>query len=92
VHTVCLFGELDIATADGVEEELSRVEQTDAPEIVIDLSGLTVLDSSGVRLLLNAQARAQRFGSDRLTLRRGPEQVQRVLELSGVDEMLPFDD
>jgi len=92
VHTLCLFGELDIATADGVEEELSRVEETDAPEIIIDLSGLTVLDSSGVRLLLNAQARAQRFGESRLSLRRGPEQVQRVLEISGVEEMLPFDD
>jgi len=92
VHTLCLFGELDIATAEGVEEELSRVEETDAPEIVIDLSGLTVLDSSGVRLLLNAQARAQRFGSGRLSLRRGSEGVQRVLELSGVEEMLPFDD
>jgi anti-anti-sigma factor len=92
VHTLSLFGELDIATAEGVDEELARVEETDAPEIVIDLSGLTVLDSSGVRLLLNAQARAQRFGSERLTLRRGPENVQRVLELSGVEEMLPFDD
>ena len=92
VHTVSLFGELDIVTAEGVDEELARVEETDAPEIVIDLAGLTVLDSSGVRLLLNAQARAQRFGSERLKLRRGPESVQRVLELSGVDEMLSFDD
>ncbi len=92
IHTVCLFGELDIATAEGVEDELSRVEESDPPSIVIDLSGLTVLDSSGVRLLLNAQARAQRFGENRLKLRRGPEQVQRVLELSGVDELLSFDD
>ena len=91
VHTVALTGELDLATADEVDKELARVEATDAESIVLDLSGLTFMDSTGVRLVVNAHTRS-RADADRLTLRRGQAAVQRVMELSGVDVLLPFDD
>lgn len=91
VHTVCLFGELDLATADAVADEIGRVQATDAPSIVIDLSGLTFMDSTGVRLMLNANARS-RADANRLTMLRGGVAVQRVLELCGVDRLLPFAD
>ncbi len=91
VHTISLVGELDLATAEGAEAELERVEATDARAIVLDLSGLTFMDSTGVRLLVTAHARS-RADSDRLTLLRGQAAVQRVLQLSGVDVLLPFAD
>ncbi len=91
VHTLRLSGELDIATADRVEQELRTVEATDAGQIVLDLSGLTFMDSTGVRLVLSAHARAQ-ADSNRLSLVRGSPAVQRVFELSGVDGTLPFAD
>lgn len=90
-HTICLFGELDLATADDVQAELERVESTDAEEIVLDLSGLKFMDSTGVRLIVNAHARARADGI-RLTLLRGRPAVQRVMELSGIDVLLPFTD
>ncbi len=58
---------------------------------MLDLSGLTFMDSNGVRLLIQAHARS-RAETGRLTLRRGPAVVQRVMELSGVDVLLPFAD
>lgn len=88
---IALSGELDLATADGVDAELERAEASDAASIVLDLSGLTFMDSTGVRLLIQAHARSRAHG-DRLTLRRGPAAVQRVMELSGVDVLLPFAD
>ena len=91
VHTVALTGELDLATAGEVDKELARVEATDAESIVLDLSGLTFMDSTGVRLVVTAHARS-RADANRLTLRRGQAAVQRVMELSGVDVLLPFDD
>ena len=91
VIAIALSGELDLATADGVDAELVRAEATDAASIVLDLSGLTFMDSTGVRLLIQAHARS-RANEDRLTLRRGPAAVQRVMELSGVDVLLPFAD
>lgn len=91
VHSICLFGELDLATAEAVERELERVEATDTAAIIVDLSGLEFMDSSGVRLMLIANARS-RADANRLTLLRGPAAVQRVLELSGVERLLPFAD
>jgi anti-anti-sigma factor len=91
VHTISVRGELDVANADDVERELVRVEGTDARSIVLDLSGLTFIDSTGIRLLVSAHARS-RAGSDRLTLLRGPRFVQRVLELTGILNLLPFAD
>jgi len=91
VHSICLFGELDLATGEAVERELERVEATDTAAIIVDLSGLEFMDSSGVRLMLIANARS-RADANRLTLLRGPAAVQRVLELSGVERLLPFAD
>jgi anti-sigma B factor antagonist len=91
VHVIALFGELDLAAADSVEQELRRVEATDAGSIVVDLSGLTFMDSTGARLLWQADARS-RADANRLRLRRGPRIVQRVFEISGVADLLPFTD
>lgn len=91
VHTVALTGELDLATAGDVDRVLEQVEATDAESIVLDLSGLTFMDSTGVRLVVTAHGRS-RADANRLTLRRGQAAVQRVMELSGVDVLLPFDD
>jgi len=91
VHTITLFGELDLATVDEVRHELEHAEASDVASIVLDLSGLTFMDSTGVRLLVEAHARS-RADSDRLVLIRGPVSVQRVLEITGVVDLLPFAD
>lgn len=91
VHRIRVTGELDIGTVDRVEAELARAEAGDARLIVLDLAGLTFMDSTGVRLVLEAHARS-RADSDRLRLRRGTPAVQRIFELSGVAETLPFAD
>ncbi len=91
VHTVHLAGELDLANGQDVEDELLRVEATDVPSIVIDLSELTFIDSTGIRLLVTADARARK-DSERLSILRGPPSVQRVFELCGVAAILPFAD
>lgn len=91
VHSICVSGELDLASAPRLELELATVEATDATLIVVDLSNLIYIDSTGVRLLLSAHARS-RTGSDRLTLLRASNGVQRVFELCGVADLLPFVD
>ncbi len=90
-HSIRLFGELDLATADTLEKELLRVEATDADPIIVDLSGLTFIDSTGARLLVYAAARA-RARSDRLALLRGGTAVQRVFQLTALEDKLPFAD
>jgi anti-sigma B factor antagonist len=88
---IAVTGELDIGTVEDVERALAQAESGDAARIVLDLSGLTFMDSTGVRLVLAAHARS-RADSNRLRLIRGGPSVQRVFELSGIADTLPFVD
>lgn len=87
-HVIELLGELDIAGAPRLEEELLSVEASDASSIVCDLRGLEFIDSTGIRLLLMASDRA----TGRFTLLRGPPQVHRVFELTDLVTRMPFVD
>lgn len=89
-HVVRPRGELDLATALPLETELRRVEATDAAAIVLDLTGIEFMDCSGIRILVEADRRSRRDG-DRLRLVPGVGQVDRVIRLTGVDAILPFD-
>ncbi len=82
-----LRGELDLATAPQVEEALAGAEG-DAPGlIVLDLSKLSFLDSSGLRTIVAADARARDVGR-RLAVVKGPEAVQRVFTITGLEDRL----
>jgi anti-sigma B factor antagonist len=86
-----LRGELDLTSAASFERELRASEEEPANRLVIDLSGLEFMDSTGLRALLLARERAQ-AQSRPLMLRRGSRQVQRVLELTKTLEAFEFED
>lgn len=88
---VMLHGELDLARAEEVEAQLTRVERGRPARLVVDLRGLTFLDSSGLRVIVMTGARSRRDGFP-LTVVRGPEQVHHVFEITGMDRELPMVD
>jgi anti-anti-sigma factor len=88
-HHIAPVGELDIATGPTLERELRRVEATDVDRIELDLAAVTFIDSAGIRVLTDADARTRADGG-RLQITRGPRGVQRVLELVGADHTLPL--
>jgi anti-anti-sigma factor len=90
-HVIRLAGDLELTTADAFEHELRRVELTWAQIIAIDLGRLTFIDSTGMRLLLQAEHRSSR-GTNRLVLTRGTEAVQRIFEICDLTNRLPFID
>jgi anti-sigma B factor antagonist len=79
VH-VALVGELDLSTVAKVQEELRRVEASSPPTLVVDLSKLSFLDSTGLRCIVTADERARSEGR-RIVIVRGPEAVQRVFAI-----------
>lgn len=85
------FGELDLATAPELQLMIERAESTDAREIVLDLSGLEFIDSTGIAVLIEA-ARRSNSGQDRLRMLRGTGQVEQVLRLCRLHDRLPFAD
>jgi anti-sigma B factor antagonist len=88
---LALRGELDLTSAPIFERELRAAGSAHPRHLVIDLSGLEFMDSTGLRALLLARERAQADGHE-LTLRRGPRQVQRVLELTKTVDAFVFED
>jgi anti-anti-sigma factor len=88
---VVLTGELDLSTVDKVEQELARVEGEGPPVVALDLSRLTFLDSSGLRVIVSADQRARRE-SRRFVVVRGPDTVQRVFSITHLDEQLELVD
>ena len=85
-HVVCvgLSGELDVSRALLLEQELRAAEARDPEAIVIDLSELDFVDSSGLARLMAARRRADRCGW-RLLVIQGGEPVRRLLQLSALD-------
>jgi anti-sigma B factor antagonist len=86
-----LSGELDLAGAVALEQELARLEAEAADPVVIDLGGVDFMDSSGLRVIAVASQRAQEL-SRRLALVPGTEQVMRVFEITRMRERLDFVD
>jgi anti-anti-sigma factor len=86
-----LQGELDLASAPQVEQELRKIEATTSDRILIDLRGPRFIDSTGISLMIQAQDSAHANGH-RLALRRGPNQVQQLFRLTGLLDHFAFED
>jgi anti-anti-sigma factor len=88
---VALAGELDLASSSRVTAEVDRVLGDPAGgTLVLDLSGLQFMDSSGLRCILRADAVAGAAGRP-LALVPGPPAVHRVFEMTGMHTRLPFE-
>jgi anti-sigma B factor antagonist len=76
-----LHGELDVATTAQLEEALAVAAGEHPRRLIVDLSGLEFMDSTGLRAVLAANENA-REGEHEFVLVQGPHQVQRLLELT----------
>jgi anti-anti-sigma factor len=86
---VALHGEVDISETDSIQQALASVEKDQPAVMVLDLRDLTFLDSTGLRLVLDADARARSEGR-RLALVPGPDVVHRVFQIALLDKRLEF--
>jgi anti-anti-sigma factor len=83
---VAVSGDLDISNAGALEAAVASLTSTRPPRIVFDLSELRFIDSAGIAVLLGAASRA-----DDVLLRRPSPAVRRVVELTGLAEVLPIE-
>jgi anti-anti-sigma factor len=86
---VAPVGELDIATVDKLQSEVSRLLATGFQRLVLDLRGVRFLDSTGLRLVLELDAAAA-ADSHELCVIRGSRVVHRIFEVTQVAERLHF--
>jgi anti-sigma B factor antagonist len=86
--TVAPTGELDIATVPRLADALAAAERP-YERLVLDLRGLSFIDSSGLRLVLMEVERAAGEGHA-VEVIPGDERVQRIFRLTGADRIVPF--
>jgi anti-anti-sigma factor len=89
--TLTLSGEIDLLSRPHLARAMDGLSDSDAELVLIDLRRVEFMDSTGLHVLVQAQQRAQDSGQ-RFALIRGGEQVQRLLDLTGVAELLTIVD
>ena len=87
VARVTLRGELDLDRAGALAEELSSLASRGATSVVVNVSGLNFIDSSGLRALLSAREQLDAAGVS-LRLTELSPAVDRVLEMTGTHSLL----
>jgi len=88
---VTLGGELDLSTAGAEVRELLDECADSACHVVLDMSGVTFIDSAGLGLLVRTHKRLRAVNRRLVTLNPHTN-VQRTLKLSGLDQILQIVD
>jgi anti-sigma B factor antagonist len=84
-------GELDLTSVKGFETKLREAIQASPSGVIVDLSGVTFIDSIALRVLI-AAATLSHAGWREFSVVRASVQVRQVIEASGVEDLLPLVD
>jgi anti-anti-sigma factor len=88
---IALKGELDLAGRERVEHALEQAEGLPVALVVLDLSELTFIDSTGLEVILRAARRA-RESRRRLVVARPSLYIRKLLQLTAIDQTLDIVD
>ena len=88
VRVVAVPEEVDITNAPGLRAALLQAAADGSPALVVDMTKTRFCDSAGLRVLVDAHKRALAAGGA-LLLAVPVEAVLRVLEISGIDQVIP---
>jgi anti-anti-sigma factor len=84
---VVLTGELDVSTVPAFNKRMSELHHKGFHSIVLDLSGITFMDSTGLSAILVTEMHARMRGQ-RFRVVEGPPHVNELFRLTGVDNFL----
>jgi anti-anti-sigma factor len=88
--TIAVAGELDLRRARQLKDAVQRALSGDCERLVVDMRELTLIDSSGVRVLLMTVSRCAEQNCELEFVRSRHDPPWRALELLGIDESLPW--
>lgn len=86
---VRLFGELDHHTAQETLESVCSAAETALPrDLILDMEGLSFMDSSGIAVIVRTMRKMQHIGG-RLWIENPSPQPLKVLDASGIERLVP---
>lgn len=83
---VKLAGEIDLRSSPGLRSELLQLSDRKPAKVVINLEGITYVDSSGVGTLVEFKRRSERGGGGRVVLFGLQPRVRSVFEITKLDQ------
>jgi len=88
---IILGGEMDHHNAVTIRSEIDRLIYDERPKrVVIDLSGIGFMDSSGLGFIMGRYSLLQKLGGE-LLLERPNERVVRIFELAGLERIVKIE-
>jgi anti-anti-sigma factor len=86
-YALAVSGELDLPHAGEVETQMNELIADDAKTIVVDLMGVSFIDSAGLGVLLSATKALRAVGGE-LVLAADDRRILRLLEITGLDRVM----
>lgn len=84
-----VYGDIDVATAPRVREQLVALITRGRADLVVDLDGVGFLDSTGLGVIISVLKRTRSHGGD-LRLVANRENLVSLFQLTGLDRTLPL--
>ena len=88
--TARLVGELDLVTVPGFEKRVESLREQGTRQLVLDLTGLAFIDSTGLSAFVSALKRYRADGGD-IVLRSPSRATKKVLEISGLNQVFTIE-
>jgi anti-sigma B factor antagonist len=89
--TMAVEGELDLGSIPLLAQHIDIQLESEHEALTLDLSGITFMDSSGLRLLIELNERSQRDGWSLSLIAPQHDSATLVLRMTGADRALPFE-
>jgi anti-sigma B factor antagonist len=87
--TLTLNGEVDVYTAPDLKKQLNDAIQSGCVNVIVDLEGVSFIDSSGLGVLVSALRRAREHdGAVRIVCTR--ENILKIFRITGLDKVFPI--
>lgn len=87
IALVSVSGELDLYAEPELRDALAAAEELRLRAVVVDLSGVSFMDSTACGILVGQAKRLRRDGSELFLVSHG-SRVSRVLEVAGIDQVI----
>jgi anti-sigma B factor antagonist len=88
--TVVLTGEVDLSTAGRVREALIAISSSGEHRVVVDMSNVTFMDSTGLAALVGPLKRFRTMNGE-IVLRSPAKAVRKVLEITGLTRVFTIE-
>jgi anti-sigma B factor antagonist len=89
VPVITVVGEIDVATAPQLRESLHGVITQGQATIVLDLLGVTFLDSTALGVLVGGLKRCRELGGE-LHVVVADARIRKIFEITGLDKVFPL--